>query len=68
MLVHLLFAYQLGGEKNKEHPGKQILDHMIPMDAKGLFAAQCRMFITREQVTRKRAAHKQQLKLALVKP
>lgn len=65
MLVHHLYAYQLGGADKETDPGKLILDQLIPMDAKGLYAVQCKMFITREQVTRKRAAHETQLKLGL---
>lgn len=57
MLAHVLFSYTAKGDT------KDALDTLIPMDAKGLYATKCTMFITREQVTRKRAEHKTQLKL-----
>lgn len=42
MLAHVLFAYTLCNEK--EHPGKVILDLLIPEDEDG-YPKQCAMFV-----------------------
>ncbi len=41
-LAHLLYSYQLCNEK--EHPGKHILDLLIPETKDGLGNDQCAMF------------------------
>lgn len=49
-MAHSLFAYELGGAKMKEHPGKVILDILIEhktitaSDGFGLPVNECRMF------------------------
>ena len=40
--AHLLYSYELCNEE--DHPGKIILDMLIPMKEDGLFANQCLMF------------------------
>jgi hypothetical protein len=42
MLAHILYAYELCNKK--EHPGKVILDMLIPEDKRG-FPEQCAMFL-----------------------
>ena len=46
MDAHLLYAYELCNEE--DHPGKKILDMLIPMDEKGLFCDKCAMFLSME--------------------
>lgn len=49
-MAHLLYAYELGGEESKEHPGKVILDMLITErwekapDGIGYPVQECRMF------------------------
>lgn len=42
-MAHLLYAYELCNEK--EHPGKVMLDMLIPRTPDGLGNEQCRMFV-----------------------
>ena len=43
MMAHLTFAYELCNEK--DHPGKVILDWLIPIRKGGVGNRQCAMFI-----------------------
>jgi hypothetical protein len=58
-LAHLLYSYELCNEK--DHPGKVILDLLIPETKDGLGAEQCAMFHARtneeaEEAERRRLA------------
>ena len=44
--AHVLFSYELCNEK--EHPGKVILDMLIPIDESKCGNAQCAMFVSRD--------------------
>lgn len=55
-MAHQLFAYELGGPESEEHPGKVILDMLIPDErpiaSDGLIAgpvSQCAMFCPRDR-------------------
>jgi hypothetical protein len=50
MLAHVLYAYE---ECNSQSNAKHILDELIPIDEDG-WNKQCAMFVTVEDLTRKR--------------
>lgn len=51
MVAHWRYAYELCNEK--EHPGKAILDMLIPVDEIGLYNEKCSMFIAAQKETEK---------------
>lgn len=57
MDLHFLYGYELCNEK--EHIGKKMLDHLIPMTEDGLWCDECSMF-------KKKSVSDLQLRLPLV--
>lgn len=51
MMAHMLYAYQLCNEK--DHPGKHILDLLIPISKDGVGNDKCAMFKHRDGLTAK---------------
>lgn len=63
MLAHILYAYELCNEK--EHPGKVMLDLMIPPNKSGLGNAKCTMFKPRNGATERHLRDWQKYKAAM---
>jgi len=62
-MAHNLYAYELCNEK--DHPGKVILDMLIPVRADGLGNKKCAMFATRNGVSDKHLKDWEKYKAAM---